>query len=146
MKIITLYQPWASLIALGLKQYETRHWQTNYRGKIAIHAAKNSPITVGQLRSLYQGIRELGGDPTDNIKFPLGEIVAIADLKNIYLIEKSLSVSPLEQLVGNWEYGRFAWHLENVVALPNPIPFRGQQGLKPLPVDLCDRLMKEIAA
>ncbi|NEQ45665.1 MAG: ASCH domain-containing protein [Leptolyngbya sp. SIOISBB] len=39
-KIITLWQPWASLVAYGFKQYETRSWATNYRGPLLIHAAK----------------------------------------------------------------------------------------------------------
>lgn len=39
MKAITIWQPWASLIACGVKQYETRSWPTKYRGPIAIHAA-----------------------------------------------------------------------------------------------------------
>lgn len=40
MKAITIWQPWASLLAHGMKQYETRSWATKYRGPIAIHAAK----------------------------------------------------------------------------------------------------------
>lgn len=39
MKAITLWQPWASLLAHGAKKYETRSWATKYRGPIAIHAA-----------------------------------------------------------------------------------------------------------
>lgn len=42
MKAITLHQPWASLIALGVKTIETRAWSTNYRGPLAIHAAKTT--------------------------------------------------------------------------------------------------------
>ena len=38
MKIITLKQPWASLVAYGIKKYEFRTWKTNYRGKLLIHA------------------------------------------------------------------------------------------------------------
>lgn len=38
--MLTLTQPWASLVALGAKRIETRSWFTNYRGRIAIHAAK----------------------------------------------------------------------------------------------------------
>lgn len=40
---ITVYQPWASLIAYGFKEFETRHWQPpqKYIGElIAIHAGK----------------------------------------------------------------------------------------------------------
>lgn len=40
MKAISLWQPWATLIATGAKQIETRSWATSYRGPIAIHAAK----------------------------------------------------------------------------------------------------------
>lgn len=43
MKALTLWQPWASLIAVGAKTIETRGWATNYRGPLAIHAAKRRP-------------------------------------------------------------------------------------------------------
>ena len=43
MKAITIWQPWASLLAHGVKQYETRSWATSYRGPIAIHAAAREP-------------------------------------------------------------------------------------------------------
>lgn len=38
MKVLTLHQPWASLVALGVKTIETRSWSTSYRGPLAIHA------------------------------------------------------------------------------------------------------------
>lgn len=46
MKALTLWQPWASLVALGVKTIETRSWSTSYRGPLAIHAAKKRPIEV----------------------------------------------------------------------------------------------------
>jgi hypothetical protein len=39
MRAISLWQPWASAIALRLKSNETRGWATTYRGPLAIHAA-----------------------------------------------------------------------------------------------------------
>ena len=39
MKVITIKQPWATLIAEGIKKYEFRSWKTNYRGEIYIHAS-----------------------------------------------------------------------------------------------------------
>lgn len=41
MKALTLYEPWASLVALGAKKIETRSWPTKYRGPLAIRAAKS---------------------------------------------------------------------------------------------------------
>ena len=40
MKVITIKQPWATLIAKGYKEYEFRTWKTKYRGDILIHAGK----------------------------------------------------------------------------------------------------------
>lgn len=44
MKALTLHQPWASLISGGQKWIETRSWKTEYRGELAIHAAKDVRI------------------------------------------------------------------------------------------------------
>jgi hypothetical protein len=136
MKIITIQQPWAEMVAKGIKCYEARSSETEYRGLIAIHASKESRMKLGECVELYKKIRDLGADPGESLKFRYGCIVAIAELKSIYEIGKSFSGSQLEKLVGNWTYGRFAWKLENVVALPNPIPFRGKQGLMELPADV----------
>ena len=40
MRAFTLTQPWASLIAIGLKMHETRSWRTSYRGPLLIHASR----------------------------------------------------------------------------------------------------------
>ena len=39
MKALSIKQPWASLIALGIKDVENRTWKTNFRGRIYIHAS-----------------------------------------------------------------------------------------------------------
>ena len=44
MRAISLWQPWASAIAVGAKRVETRHWSTPYRGPLAIHAAKRKVV------------------------------------------------------------------------------------------------------
>lgn len=39
MKALSIKQPWAYLIAAGIKDIENRTWQTKYRGKVLIHAS-----------------------------------------------------------------------------------------------------------
>lgn len=39
LRVLTVRQPWASLIALGYKRIEVRSRPTKYRGWVAIHAA-----------------------------------------------------------------------------------------------------------
>ncbi|MEK0184810.1 DNA N-6-adenine-methyltransferase [Microcoleus anatoxicus PTRS2] len=117
---MTLHQPWASLIAAGKKQYETRSWETDYRGPIAIHAGKK----FEQDESLIS----LLGIPAAEV--PLGAVVAIADLTDCiemtsWFIAK---VSMTEKALGDFRKGRYAWKLENVRAI-EPIPAVGKQGL-----------------
>ena len=40
MKALSLMEPWAALIAAGVKSIETRSWRTAYRGPLYIHASR----------------------------------------------------------------------------------------------------------
>jgi hypothetical protein len=135
MKIITLHQPWASLIALKLKRYETRHWATAYRGPLLIHAAKQ-PLTNEGL-SLIHTLQTMGypvPSPGPDA-YPFGSIVAIAQLSACHEMTGLLNLhgicisaqSELERTVGWWEPGRFALQLDIVRSL-QPIPWKSRQG------------------
>ena len=126
MKAISLWQPWASAIALGLKRHETRGWTTRHRGPIAIHAAKR--WTPDERDWAAHFARILGeprlADP------PRGAIVAVANLVDV--IEAELledAVDPVDLMLGNYGPGRFGWRLEDVVALAEPVPCVGRQGM-----------------
>ena len=43
MTVLSLIQPWASLVVIGAKQIEVRKWKTRYRGELLIHASKGFP-------------------------------------------------------------------------------------------------------
>lgn len=43
MKALTIQQPRASLIIVGVKRFEYRTWRTSYRGDLLIHAGKHKP-------------------------------------------------------------------------------------------------------
>lgn len=130
-KAISLHQPWASLIAMGFKHYETRSWSTNYRGKLVICSAKKN---TKQQRLNYEKLASiLGIDLTQNPweSLPLGKAIALCDLTDcIKMTEDFIEAqSESEQLCGHWEPGRFAWKLDNIQLLSSPIPIKGQQGL-----------------
>lgn len=44
MKVLSIKEPYASLIKNNIKKIETRSWKTNYRGKLYIHASKKTLI------------------------------------------------------------------------------------------------------
>jgi len=154
LKAISLWQPWAFLIAIDAKRYETRGWSTRYRGPMAIHAAKH--WTVRMARQCYQepfftmlyraGVRfHAGRDATGLPTFglPLGAIVALADLVNVVPTSDLLpQLGPQEVAFGDFSHDRFAWQYENVIALPEPIPCKGAQGIWTPASDVQDRLLQ----
>jgi hypothetical protein len=157
MKAISLWQPWASAIALGAKQIETRHWPTNYRGKLAIHAAKRmnkNELLVIQCQGSWAGVFMPVVSPHSSTHLwdvlPFGAIVAVCELidcrptgsftnaeldTNRYRAQDAgKQMYPwTERQMGNYELGRFGWVLANIKALPEPIPFVGRQGLFNVP-------------
>lgn len=163
IRLLSLHQPWASLVALGLKKYETRSWATPYRGKIAIQAAKRW-AKDDEVEGIYQQLRDFGGTSDDINKLdqllanflmqgddlPYGAIVAVADLADCLTMKtiepgkfitewrskedgasySEVVLNPLERAVGDWQPGRYAWQLENVRPIAQPIPCKGAQGLR----------------
>jgi len=133
MKALSLWQPYASAVALGLKTYETRSWTTKVRGPITIHASKRwGPAE----RDLSRNAARIHGQPL-LAEPPLGAIVAIAEIAEVFRTEDIREkLSADELFFGDYDDGRYAWRLENVRALRTPIPIRGWQGFFPVPDEL----------
>lgn len=132
MFALTVYQPWASLIAVGAKVYETRGWQTGFRGRLAIHAGKSVPEVGMALmsREPFFSLLRKGGAFRGGSGLPTGAIVAVADVVACVRTEKFRdAVDGNERALGDWSGGRFAWELSNVIALAEPVRCRGLQGL-----------------
>jgi hypothetical protein len=134
MKIITLWQPWASLVAIGLKVHETRSWSTTYRGPLAIHAAKRPVDGVGL--GLLDFLELCAYEEGRHIELPCapfvyGSIVAVVDLVSVGPSYTTAPTHSLDLVSGDWGHGRFAWELENVRRCE--VPWKGAQGLRTLP-------------
>lgn len=52
MKVLSIIEPWASLIANGKKSIETRSWKTSYRGELYIHASKKKERVTQHIQEL----------------------------------------------------------------------------------------------
>lgn len=59
MKALSIKQPWASLIAHGIKDIENRTWKTHFRGRIYIHSAAKSMFN-NSVKQNYEGFKQLG--------------------------------------------------------------------------------------
>lgn len=147
MKALTLWQPWASLVALGEKRIETRCWDTKYRGELAIHASANlPPAWLGRSRFSCEFADEvadvlnvrrdrddrLGSHVDDEVKkLPRGSVLCIVRLVHTEptTAEMREYFSRRELIFGNYEDGRYAWHLELIEVLEQPIPAKGNRRL-----------------
>jgi hypothetical protein len=145
LKCISLWQPWASAVALGLKRNETRAYPTRHCGPLGIVATlrKNSELKVsfnnfcGRFSEFREAMRNAGyvkNDPDyPTIEFntlPFGKLVCIVDVVGCVPTAKIRSKIPLmEQYLGDYGGNRYAWMLNsNVRRLVDPIPVCGKQG------------------
>ncbi len=130
MKILSLWQPWASLLILGIKRYETRSWGTDFRGEFGIHAAGywgrecDDFFRLPQIRAALEahGIRQVQD-------FPFGVVLGTAVLEDVVPTDAIRDQLPLfERLLGNYADGRRAWKLGPVTRYATPVRARGRQG------------------
>jgi hypothetical protein len=144
MKTLSLLQPWASLVALGAKQFETRSWATSYRGDLAIHASK-SKKSIDFIYKIPGMFDALSSIPRDLL--PFGKIIAVVRLVTcvkiptpdqvvcgFYMKQNGLienyQVPPggSEKEFGDYTPGRYAWIFSNIRQI-EPISAKGSLGL-----------------
>ena len=138
IKAFTVHQPYAQLLAIGAKQYETRPVPTKYRGKIAIHAGK-SYDSMNTIFTETEWAGETWHKRHDAIilafnqagvyqRLAYGAIIGYADLVGRYPVEDIKNLAGTERLFGDWSAGRYAWEIANAHMI-TPLPYKGQLGL-----------------
>lgn len=130
MRAITLWQPWATLVAIGAKEYETRSWKTMHRGQLAIHAALTTKhIKIArQNESMQTALLEAGYLITE--KLPLGAVIAVVELVDCFPVEEVWNhISYEEGDFGDFDAGRYAWELRLIREIKPCVPARGRQGI-----------------
>lgn len=121
MKVITLKQPWATLVAEGLKKYEFRSWKFNYRGEILIHAGK------GVDKEAMKKFEHL------NLNYPQAKIIAKVKILDCIELNDGINRQIIEEneLVYGHKYDRtgYAWKLEVVEKIEDDKEISGKQGI-----------------
>ena len=136
MSCLTLWQPYASLAALGIKHSETRHWSAGFNNvgqRIGIHAAQRgmtpSEIAWFNAACACEGISLRARD------LPLGVMLATARLTGIHriithrrgtaLLDGHAPI-PLDAW-GTYTPGRWVYLLDQVEPLVKPVAASGRQ-------------------
>lgn len=123
MKVITIKQPFASLIAAGIKCYEFRTWKTKYRGEILIHAGKGINKKAMEKFKCY------------NLDYPSGAIIAKVNLTDCIFIDdemrdvlKSENELVYSSVINDKEWVGYGFKMENPERI-DPIVVNGKLSL-----------------
>lgn len=173
MKVLSLYQPWATLCVAPdpahggrpAKVHETRHWPPDHPLpiRVAIHATKKcdrqilETIAAWPFRPALQRCGFYAGDPRPFVSrgiapphgrpLPFGAIIGVATIVTVTPTERMLFVDQDDRAFGDWSRGRFAWQLADTAMLEAPIPFVGrQQALYPVPGDILAQITAQLQA
>jgi len=126
MKVISLTEPFATLIKEKKKRIETRSWKTSYRGELYIHASSTRvPKEWKENKELMNLVQE---------ELTFGKIICKCNLVDCIemteeWIDKIKKEQQEEYACGIYEKGRYAWVLEKIEPLEEPITVKGHLGI-----------------
>lgn len=119
MKVLSLTEPYASLIKEKKKLVETRSWKTNYRGELYIHASLTKKKCSEEVLNLLE-----------NKELKYGYIICKCKLVDcIYMTKdyvEKMKQNHEEYICGIYEEGRYAWVLVDIEPLKEPIKAKGK--------------------
>src|SRR5258708_2933373 len=132
MKALSVNQPYATLILAGAKEYETRSWTTNHRGRLAIHASKTIPLDIHFIcmEEPFQTALQAAGFASA-AGLPRGVLLGTVELIDV-IPTQDLDLTLLsesEQAFGDFRPGRFAWRLANPQFFDTPFKCSGKRGI-----------------
>ena len=122
MKVLTIKQPWTTLIMQKDKRFEFRSWRTKYRGDLLIHAGKG--IDKEAMKRLSNYIPEVL--PTGKI---LGKVTLVDCVKMSLEFKEKLLKENKEIYIDSSFKENYGWQLENVELFNEPIEVKGKLGL-----------------
>lgn len=135
MKVISVWQPYASLLVSGHKVCETRSWPAPASvlgqriGIASTRIVRQEQAALFEDCCFLAAYRETGLLPLDAL--PHGYLLGTVEVVECVLIDDIIleDISGVERLFGDWRAGRFAWRCDRPVMFDTPIRVRGQQGL-----------------
>lgn len=134
-KVLTITEPYATLIMIGKKQYETRSWKTNYRGRLLIHSSKKVPKLAEYIDDdLFRRALEWHFGSVDKAMYQMrqtaGHILGCVDLVDVLPVTSLIeNITDDEYALGDYSFGRYGWQCKIPMRFCDPIPVSGHLGL-----------------
>ena len=123
MKVLSIKEPFATLIKDGVKKYETRSFKTNYRGELYIHAS----LTFSKSENAKPATKFLKSDINPGYILCKCELVDCIPMTKKFI--DYINNETNEKKYGRYEEGRYAWKLKVISVLDDPIPAKGKLGI-----------------
>lgn len=139
MMCCSIFQPFATLMALGLKKNETRTWGVNYRGPMCIAATvtgrslvyvdRNLMLPIFQEALRPHVVRPEGQNEVRATDLVYGKILAMVDIVGCVPADVALrmGITDMEKAFGDYAPGRFVYLTANLRRFETPIPVKGSQ-------------------
>jgi hypothetical protein len=146
MRVLSLHQPHASACfhfvnGRVVKGVETRHWETDYRGPLAIHAARKWDADQREFAAVEHALGRLPK------RLPFGAIIGVVNMTDCRPTDVLRgSISAIERIWGNYGPGRFGFIFERPHALPEPIPCVGRQKWFSIPDEMIPEHIRRAVA
>lgn len=153
MKVISLMQPWATLVVIGAKKIETRSWNTKHRGEILIHASKKMTRAQRVLADSVPFIDAFDHEDVDELHLGciIGKVEIVetvpSEILNERLNEKANIFNSgflfpnkpqMELAFGDYSPGRYGWLLSNAVYFDSHhYQVNGSRGLWDFDPEIC---------
>lgn len=115
-KALCVKQPWANLIAAGIKKLEVRSWQTKYRGPLTIVASVKPAFSKKKMRRLEQSTGQA---------FLNGVAIGVVNLVSVHAAKAGYSKLAMTKL----KHGDFVWLLDDARFAPINMPVKGRLGV-----------------
>ncbi len=122
MKVLTIKQPWATLIMQGYKRFEFRSWQTKYRGDLLIHAGKGIDKEAIKRLEKYLPKELLTGKI-------LGKVTLVDCIKMSPEFKERLLKENKDIYAKSSFQENYGWQMDNVQVFKEPIEIKGHLSL-----------------
>jgi hypothetical protein len=160
-KSISLWQPWASLVACGAKVNETRPRPWAYKGDVAICSAKPCwkndvpDYAIPALQWLWKFKDQFPGYYSNvhdlYMSLPFGAVLCVVEKTGCASTNddngyehRSACLTSQELALGDYSADRFYYPTRNCRRLKTPVPVIGRQGFFNLPPDVEAAVRKQL--
>lgn len=147
VRVLSVRQPWASLLLSGVKKYECRSWAPRQVGVLLMHASSGKAAGMPELREerLFQrALTEAGLE--DESAWPFSAILGAVEVTRIWEPGRPPRLSAMDEFLVGDPDDSYLWEVGRRWAFPDPIRCQGRLNLWTPPPDTNAAITRQLTA